>query len=399
MYGKRKSSYQLTGPHKIRRNGTSSIRFNPVPSYNFYKPVIDGSKIVKRIRQRVKEASSYTRTMTKKKPKREEKVTETGISINKLPAVKMYRKRAKHGKLLGTYKYNNINSWITTGLQGHQVSDYGEILFGRDQLLGETISSDRKDRGRYADDLFKLNPFNAVPTSALYSAVTPAATDMLYIKNVNLKLDMLSMIKVPMEVIVYFMSPKFDTDSTPLAAWEQILVSKRLGQATPVGATTLAGTPTAVAGYAQTIDYGENPFVHSEFRKMWTAVSTKKLVIQAGEQRNLEVNIDYEKIISRQTIKDERKMYYLKGLTIVPFIIVRAALEGVASDGSSAATEVSYSQPKIGFVVNQRMIFGALPQSRISTARTFTGQLVNDTTDVAKIIDDNDQIINVLPNL
>lgn len=346
----------------------------------------------------LRDRSRTITAQTKKRMKTPELKSEQGLNVYNCGVIRMYRKKPKHGKLLGTYHYNNVNQYTFSGLQGHQNADYAEILFGRDQLVGGLTSNLRADRGRLHDDLFKLNPFYAVPGSVLYGANTGVSrTDVLYIKNVKFHLDMLSMIKVPMEVTVYFMTPKFDTDTNPVNAWTNILDAKSLGQVAQVGAQDTI-TAVAQAGTSQIIDYGENPFHHREFLKLWTSVCTKKLVLQPGEQINLKGVFDYEKIVAKQTITDNRDGFYMKGLTIVPVVIIRAGLQGIAVDEVTAAAEVSYAPAKLGMVFSQKMEFGALPQSRLSTSRTYTGQIVS-TTQIGKTIDDDEVIIPTQPPL
>lgn len=357
-----------------------------------------GNKIAQAVKEKI--PYSYTKTMTKKKNERKyANYAETGLNARSLGIARMYKRRATHGKLLGTYHYNNINQWVFTSLQGHQEADFPECIMTRSQLIGDTNAS-RGERYRYADNPFNLNPFYARPASALYTADSGVSrTDCLYIKKVQCRLDLLSMIKVPMEVRVYFLTPKYDTDINPIDQWNNILSAKSLGQTTQVGITTLASAADPTPGTSQRIDYGENPFYHREFRANWIAVKSTRLLLQAGEQINLSVGFDYEKIISRCTLVEQRTQQFLKGLTVFPLIIIKAALQGLVQEGAGEAAQVSYAEAKIGMVMNQRLLFGALPQSRFSMSRTYTGQIVNDTTDTGRVIDDQDVIIPVKPDL
>lgn len=317
-----------------------------------------------------------------------------GMIVRSLPPIIMYKKKPKHGKLLGTYKYLDQSNWIVSALQGRQTTDYLEHIMNRNQLIGLT-SSTRNDRTKYADNMFFLNPFYARPASVLYAAETGLTrSDNLYLKSCKVTLNLLSLVQYPQQAVVYYMTPVNDTNVNPIDAWNGILDSKQLGQAGATAAQVLA-TTTAAAGHATSGDVGANPFHHREFRSHWKAVSTAKFTLQAGEQITFKQNIDFEKIINYETLAI-RQSLYLKGLTIIPVVISYGGLVGIALNAGTATTEVSYGAPKIGCVSSYQFVFGALPQSRFSSARQFDGNIFN-SLDTQKVIDDNDTVIVPAP--
>lgn len=321
------------------------------------------------------------------------KAEATGLQVRNLGIVKMHKKPSMHPKALGTYQYQNTNQWVMLGTQGKQNIDFGENLFTYNQITGASTTGLRNERNTIHDNLFTLNPYYARPASALYpTAITGVSRiDVLYIKYVDWTTEVVSMSKLPQEVILYFMVPVFDTNVAPLECWSNILAAKGEGQSAQTTAATLA-TTQAAAGAATIYDVGSNPFHHKEFRNSWKAVKSVKMVLQAGEQINTKVRFLYEKIVSKETLTNNRNTTFLAGLTIYPMFIVKCGLEGFSTATNTASSEVSYGVSKIGFVINQKMLFGALPQSRISISRSYQGQLVGDTTDVERIMDDNDAI-------
>jgi len=338
---------------------------------------------------------SPTMTMQKKRYSDDVRTDATGLHKKDLGLV-VLTKKVNHEKLLGNYQYRNINQWIVQGLQGHQVADFPEVMFTRAQLIGD-VSDVRSDRIRWPDSPKLLNPFAGHPGSTIYPVpATGVVNDVIYIKNCKTIHHLLNMTKIPMNVDIYWVMPKYDTDMTPVSSWTDILNSKFMGQTGQTGATNTAST-TATPGGALRIDYGQNPYQHQEFTKLWKCVKTSHCIIQAGEQVDLFIDFKMEKIVNIMNLAT-RNCQYLRGLTIFPLIIARCGLEGIATGETGASLEVAYGQVKLGVVANHNITFGALPQSRFSTARTYTGTIVS-TTQVEKTIDDDDVIIPVKPDL
>lgn len=318
----------------------------------------------------------------------------TGLIVQNLGWVSMGNPKKKR-KLLGTYNYSNVNQWIMTSNQGLQAYDFPEVLFTRSQLVGAT-SNVRTERYRWQDNPYALNPYYYRHASDVYQngmpGTGPENIDMLYIKNVRWDLQLLSMEKIPMNVVVYFLTPRYDTDTNPIDAWIKILDAKNHGQIAQNEATTL-GTASAVAGYAKVDDIGENPFKHKEFRSMWDTVKTVKIALQAGEQINTRIKIEYEKLVPRIHMLETRKDEFLRGLTIFPLILAYGGMVGLSTAEGTEATEVAFGKTKLGMITNQYITFGALPLDRFSTARTYSG-VVERTTAPMRVLDDEDQVTN-----
>lgn len=318
------------------------------------------------------------------------KAESTGLQVKELGVLKLGGSKVM--KTLANYDYSNSNQWMITSQQGVQAVDYTELLFTRPQLIGD-VSPARWERWRWHDDPFKLNPYYTRAGTDVYPAGTGAGVqenDYLYIKNVKFNLSLLSLMKIPQEVIVYLMMPKFDTNVNPIDCWNQILVDKRMGQ-TGQNESTAIATTDAGAGYAQSSDIGANPFIHKEFRNQWEAVKTVKIALQAGEQLNFNIKLSFEKVISRSTIENTRQSFYLRGLTVFPMVIAHAGMVGISTDLNAEATEVAYGKVKLGTISHHQIKFGALPQNRFSSSRTYSG-VVERSAAHQRIIDDEDDI-------
>lgn len=321
----------------------------------------------------------------------------TGLATKDLGMVKLGPYRAKIGKLLGNYKYQNRNQWIIQGLEGQQVADYTEICFSRQQLIGPG-NSDRNNRVAWPVTPFQLNPYVTRGNTSVFPGPHQevSRSDALYIKNVQCHLNMLSLVNVPSEAMVYWMMPVYDTDVDPISSWVTILESKNEGGIVQAPAADILQV-NAVGGNARNTDFGANPFHHKEFRKVWKAVKSSKVLLQAGEQVNLRVRFHYEKILSRSTLAEVRKLQYLAGLTIFPVIIVRSGLIGLSPPGSGTAVqsaEVSNAASKVGVVSNWQCEFGALGAARLSTSQGYSGVVEVSNMD-KQILDDNDEVVNL----
>lgn len=393
---RRRSSFQTGSANKMRRLNRAPRTPPRTGFLSRLRTAVRAGEIVSSaartlVNQRFRSRGPGSRTQTRHKKKRDDVVQQAeGMVTRDLGVIKMYKVKPKHGKLQGTYRYTNINNWVMQATQGLQVVDFTEHILNRDMLIG-TTSNVRNNRLQLPDDLYTLNPFYARPASALYTA-EPGVTrsDNLYIISCNVRLQLLSMTQYPQIVKIYWMTPVFDTNINPVDTWVGLNDSKRLGQGPQAVASTLAGL-TATAGFATINDIDSNPFHHREYRKHWKALKANHIVLQAGEQIDMKIKFDYEKIVNRETLAI-RNTPYLSGLTIIPLVIAYGGLVGISADVPSKCSEVGHGEPKIGTVMNQMFTFGALPQSRISTARTYDG-LIAGSTEVVKVIDDEDEVI------
>jgi len=346
-----------------------------------------------RIRADAAVSRSSTGTRTRKRTKIKYGGDPSGLREKMLSPIVLYKKLPNHGKLLGTYHYKNVDQRIVQDVNGIQAVDYIQIFGTRQQLSGAVTSGLRTDRYTWYDSPYELNPFSQVPTTTVYPNPVPlvARNDMLYIKNVDWKVRFVSMVQYPQEVIVDFMTPVFDCVETPIDRWIQILQTKHMGQDNQATANNLA-TITAIAGYATVNDVGQRPFQNQEFRSTWKSLKTLKFLLQPGEQQNFHFKVLVEKIFAK-SVFETRTVSHLAGITIWPLVTVTAGLVGVSTAEGVPATEVTFGSTKVGIVSEQNINFGALPQSRFSSSRTYKGTLTNHVNAV-RVITEDDDIVN-----
>lgn len=348
-----------------------------------------GTKVARNLR--LKKTVSRTKTKTQKKKENEqlEISQHNDLSLYKLPAVTLNK---KVHKTIGGCTYINQNQWLVEGTQGTQGVDFPEALMTRQQIIGDT-NNGILERIRWADDPFLLILGPNADASTIYPGPFPAVNtnDKLYLRKVDTTLELLSMTNVAQHVIIYWLMPKTDTSKNPRQMWEEILASKYSTQG-PAVIPANVGTLTATAGTSTILLHGQMPFDHPEFRKAWTYVNKEEIVLQPGDQRKYEMKIQYNTILNRQEFVSNRQGTYMKGVTVVPFIIAKAGLVGIEGSGDMNTTRVAHGFTKVGVLQTHKIKFGALPATRPNTARTYQGTIVNAATgEKQQIINDLDQ--------
>lgn len=390
-------------------------KWSPVPSRRFYKRAKTGVSALSAAENLIKMAmrswkskktaraskfrgsGSRSRTYTKKK---KSDVTNTddasGLISKRLGEIRMYRRYPKHIKTVGRYFYHVKQQFVMAGVQGQQTTNYPLLCATRNQIYGNALSTNRDDKFSWDVSPWELNPFSAPGTNSLFPGPAPNAiadNDVMKLKHVNLTMSVLGMSKLPQIVQVYFITPVYDTDVSPDSYWSNIVDTKNQTAVAQTVSSTLINN-TAGTGQAAVVDWGANPWHHKEFRRGWRPLKSSKLVVQPGEQIDLRIKFDYEKIFDRNVLKETRQRQFLAGVTIVPMLIARCGVEGVALIEGGEAQEIAYGKPKVGVITDYHYTFQALPKSRVSTNLSFTGTLVN-TTEYEKFIDDDEKFDGV----
>lgn len=332
--------------------------------------------------------STLVGTPSKAPPVKQEvfKGDKVGMSIRKVTDIYLGRKMKM--KTLANFQYAHNTQTVISGVTGEQMVDTSEVVFTRDVLLGNTDSS-RSVTTKIDVDLYRLNPFwsNPAPLGGIYAPGTGiAAQDKIYCRYVDVTYRIVSMKATPQEIRLFLFTPKFDCDTTPIQDWNTILTDKGLGQVAQTVASNM-GTATATGGTPTRVNPGQTPIQHAEFRRRWTQLKDVKMLLQSGEQINFRFRIYFNRVISRESIT-ARDSQYLKNLTIYPMWTAMSGLIGIRATTSSEAAEVTFGSTKIGIVTNHQYKFGALPVSRLSTARVYQGYLSNATQNKATLNDE-----------
>lgn len=317
-----------------------------------------------------------------------------GLICRKLGIVRMFKYPQKM-KTIGRYFYHVSKPQQIGNIQGQQSVNYLHQMFTRNMLIGANVTQARTNRDAWDVDPFEFNPFSAPGTNNLFPAPAPADVadnDRMFIKQVNAHYSVLSMNTLPQFATIYFLTPKHDTDVPPTDDWANIVDAKAK---TAVGQVVgnLVTDANAATGRSAIVDWGSNPFHHREFKSHWKCLKSAKLILQPGEQIDLRVQFDYEKLINRQTFIDHRERNILKDITVVPLMITQSGLYGQATGPGATSSEPAYGRTRVGLMCNYHVTFAAVPKSRVSTNLTYTGGLVNNLVfDAAKFVDDTENI-------
>lgn len=316
---------------------------------------------------------------------------KVGMTVRKVTDVYMGRKMKM--KTIANFQYAHNTQVVLSGVTGEQLVDTNELVFTRDVLLGNTDNS-RSVTTKIDVDLYKLNPYwsNPTPIGGIYAPGSGVAQqDKIYCRYVDVTYRVVSMKATPQEVRLLLFTPKYDSDTTPIQDWNTILTDKGLGQSAQTIASNM-GTATATGGTATRVNPGQTPMQHAEFRRRWTQLKDVKMLLQSGEQINFRFRIYFNRLISRESITS-RDSQYLKNLTVYPMWMAVSGLVGIRASAASEAAEVTFGSTKFGVVTNHQYKFGAIPLSRLSTARVYQGYLSN-ASQVKVTLNDNEEAID-----
>lgn len=321
------------------------------------------------------------------------------LTVHNLKPVFMGSKKKilKHN---GIYKYTNTGQVVYSNVQGDQAYGQAENILPRESVNG-TTSNVRNNATGIFDTLWDLNPFsNVTSTNSIHTGAPTTATngDAMHIQRVDSNLSVVNLTKLPLEVIIYYITPNTDTNVNAVDAWTKAVAAEAYGQPEATGLATTIGTTTYAAnpgGKQNPSQWGTTPFEYAMYKKYYRALASEKVVLQPGDQRHLALSLIYNKTIYRNDM-DLRNQSKLKGLTVIPFIIARSGMVGVATGASAPVTEVAFGAPKVGVIHRIKYTFKAMPFTRQSVSRNMNNLVVNDSTDTFKAVDGDDGEVNDL---
>lgn len=346
------------------------------------------------IAQKKKYKGDGSRTVTMRKKKKSGVLTSShnDMSLHKLPAVGFHNRPIK--SRIGKIHFKENRSSIQSNTQGRQCYGALEVLFTRDKCIG-TTSTTPDDPYKSAVDFFELNTNSTRDNNALFVAASPSVerTNLMGVRKVRCEFNFLSMETVPQKVELYMLTPMFDTNRTPQEAYDAMKGRASYGLSAVTGRATVIAGSSVGHELLQTIgasfDHGTG------LGREWKIMSKKTFVLQPGDSVAFFQNVTFNKYISREILLDARTKTFLKGITIVPYMIAYAGLVG---NGTNIAESnyVYNGSTKIGVtsVYDYSLVFPSSPSLPVSV---IASDLLVDQTD-QKIIDDNDDIDIVVKN-
>lgn len=301
-------------------------------------------------------------------------------------------------KTVGKFYLEHSYGRVLEGNQGVQLVNSANYIMNKNQLNGVTQSTISSFVSSWATDPFQLNPYSNAPNNSIYAAVPTAvvADDKLCIKSVEQIIRIVSLCTVPQRVKIFYYLCKKDGDNSPLSIWsEAITASAYLQAAAASGPTNTTGT-SVTPGYTSSTVVGQVPHKWATFRKFWKLVHSDQFMLQGGDQMNVPVKINVNKVVTKQMLASmSTSDTFISGLTIVPVIIVDAGLTGVSNSVTTDASTCAPGYARIGILSTEKYQFSAMPVNRFTIERSELGYIRNDVTtgDVFKLINDVDTAV------
>lgn len=295
--------------------------------------------------------------------------------------------------------FHDVNNWVASDAQGKQCVDSLENILTRQMIIGAT-SAVRNTRQQIAISPRAFCVTAAQATGEFGAAATGTnayENDKFYVRSVSGSVSMLSLETTPQEVLMYFCVPKKDTNVDPVTYFASTVLKHNMGNglAAPAAVTT-----TATAGYGGEtyVDIGQNPWKLHEFRSVWRCMKAVKVVLQPGDQHSVSFSFKYNRVFDIQEFNTARTSQWLAGISVVPMVILRGGLVAVVKTAGEPPVlqptgEVANAKTKVGFVTNFNYTMAAMPANRYTVGGYYPGNVVNDTTEFLREINDVDAIV------
>jgi len=259
-------------------------------------------------------------------------------------------------------------------------------------MRGTTTATDTAFATNWMTNPFLLNPYSTAPANSIYT-LTPSAYergDRLLVKSIHHKLDLINLSIAAAKVDIYYCLCTQRTGLSPATAWATALLENNYLQTTIAsGPTNIANSPTA--GTVNQTKLNQHP-TNRTFVKTWKIIKHKSIILQGGDTIKTAQNVIVNKGFTRQDFEIYSDNEYIKGLSIVPLMIVNGSLIGMEADSAGAgstATQVSYCSTKIGVITQDEVKFAALQPNRYQIKRYEIGTL-QEATNTQTLINDVD---------
>lgn len=384
MYGKSRSrsvsrgrrSYATPTSHHKKR---LRVRSNPSKSK---------SKSGSRKRVNFKRGNSKPKTSFKLDYKVPPASVNTTLHVNPAQVVSISNSH-KALPFHNRFRFIQTKQKVNGMSKGSQNVFTGVAMFTQYQLSGST-STTRSDMNKWDTSPWLLNPVPSGAVNAIYPgpAANFEASDHIFIDGFYESLSVLNLESSPVKCEVYWMLCMGDSNSDPIAAWTICNQEEAYTQAAAVSSNATA-TLTATSGQIDYFEYGSDPFRYKNYKKFWKCIASNTFNIDGGCQFDLNKYFKVSKDILRKDLDSWPTAYRAKW-TIIPLIIGRAGLVGVANDASSTSTEVTYGSCTLGITTRHEIIFAGLTSPRVNTTRHYAGTIVGGIQ-VEKEIDMTDE--------
>jgi len=206
------------------------------------------------------------------------------------------------------------------------------------------------------------------------------------------------MTTVPQIVDVYFVTPKKNINQAPKDHLNLCLLEEGDGLRAATNATAIA-TGNATSGAAAADNWGQSPFALKTFRNSWKCLKKITLTLHPGDQKHVKLNLIFNKYIDQlKYTNTENSNAFIANLTVVPLVVTKAGLVGVATEAGADTSEVAYGSAKVGVSSDMEInCKGVLDKFDMHISRVYKG-MIEASTEALKEIDDNDNVVIVERN-
>nr|WAE42693.1 MAG: capsid protein [Cressdnaviricota sp.] len=240
--------------------------------------------------------------------------------------VKLHKKSLKGLAKFGSWKLSDQGTAIVNSVEGKQgVASLFDIASYAQVIVSSGPSYVIPVQAPYS--FFDSNP-NQLPTGGLAGSlynITPTAVndDRVALRYVRATLEIGNMTFVSSVIVdLYWCIATADCNDAPDVVWANVLNSQKDGLSVGVQATT---STRATGGGSNVFMLGQRPN-GTAFHKSWKVLKHFTFEMASGANVVNTMTFKYEKMIDRQSILERGTNAYLKGITIIPFVIQRGCI-------------------------------------------------------------------------
>ena len=305
---------------------------------------------------------SYTSTKTQNKKKSQpivvsgdHEVIQTGFSLSFYKPLQQYMRSG--GKIQYSQFVDGVVAWDSGRQQRREMFEVFNIKQFTD---ASTVSPNPAIT--FPDNLFELDPNQATTGGSDVIAPGVSATKQkLYLKTVKIQTEYVNLSSVPCVVEIRWCSPKVNTHRGPLDEWNTQNDTQIYGQ--PLADQNVGGiTGIASAGYPYAELPGKIPETIKGWNDKWAILKKENFILNGGcrvksfckfymnflADKETMVGYALNKIGNGSLTEPVR---YIRGLTVVPFMIVRSVPMLAQKEG--IVERMAYAPGKIGFLSQQ----------------------------------------------
>lgn len=352
--GQKRKAYNalaaLYARSKRPRYGSSGYKTG---SAKWNKPLY---KVGTKFQYRRRGASSKTQAKNK------HDTVETNAHSTRVPRYTTITLRKRRGKVIRTspliYNQTHHARYVGVGFGKQQVDTMFSIMTN-DQFrtsTGATYNGQQNDKA-----LFEMLPNAKLTGSGIWTATLPTNQDKLFVKQVDVKMEISNFAGFSGTIDVYVLKNKKNDDELPPTRWDDAMANQNPGLTvqTFAGAGSAGG---AVFGAQSKNRLWATPHTVGNFKDYFDILDVKKFVLGGSESQSWHCKINVNKIMKEQYLADIMTgTKYFRDWTIHFMFIARGQ---VMNDETLGADEVTTAALHWGYCANVQYTMYGLDAAR-----------------------------------